>query len=214
MGRAWWWAGLALCLAGCGPTVAEQVQTYNDLGVHLYEQGDYAGSRETFQMALALQPEDSAFLYNIGECYDHMGNNAKAEEYYNQCLQRSPNHARCRHSLAVLLVRTGRRKQAVYMIEDWLRREPKRPDPYAEDGWLWHQAGDLLQAQARLQQAIDVDPHNVRSLMELGLVYEDLGLPERAVTLYERVLDQDPRHHEAEQRLNVLRHKGTGPPKP
>jgi Flp pilus assembly protein TadD len=190
------------------------VRTYNELGVHLFQEGDYAGSRETFQAALALQPADSGLLYNIGECYDRLGNAAKAEEFYNQCLQRSPNHARCRHSLAVLLVRTGRRKQAVYMIEDWLRREPKLADPYAEDGWLWHQAGDLLLAQARLQQAIDVDPHNVRALTELGRVYEDLGLPERAVPLYERALDQNPRQPEVADRLNFLRHKGTNPPKP
>ena len=108
----------------------------------------------------------------------------------------------------------GRRKQAVAMVEDWLARRPKRSDPYAEDGWLWHQAGDLPQAQARLQQALDLDPHNVRALAELALVYEHLGLPERAVVLYERALDVDPGQPDVAQRLNQLRAQGAGRPKP
>jgi Flp pilus assembly protein TadD len=207
-------AWLAWGLVGCGPAVQERVRTYNQDALYLFQQGDYAGACEVYQSALALQPKDLGLLYNIGECYDRLGNAAKAEDAYNQCLQKEPDHVRCRHALAVLLVRTGRRKQAVTMVEDWLAHNPKRADPYAEDGWLWHQAGDLPQAQARLQQALDLDAHNLRALNELALVYEDLGLPDRAVVLYERSLDQDPRQPDVARRLNQLRAKGSGRPKP
>jgi Tfp pilus assembly protein PilF len=209
-----WVASLALLSAGCETSVQQKVRSYNDDGVYLFQQGEYAGARQSFQAALQLQPENVDLLYNVAECYDRQGNTAKAEETYNLCVQKAPNHARCRHALAVLLVRTGRRKQATYMVEDWLAREPKKPDPYAEDGWLWHQAGDLPQAQARLQQALDIDPHNIRALTELGLVYEDLGLPERAVVLYERALQQDPRQPDVVRRLNQLYAKGVKAPKP
>jgi Flp pilus assembly protein TadD len=214
MHRAAWFAGLALCLGGCGPSVQESVRTYNEDGVYLFQHGEFTGAREEFQAALALQPENAGLLYNIGECYDRQGQKEKAEDFYNKCLQRDAGHARCRHALAVLLVRTGRRKQATYMIEDWLAREPKKAEPYAEDGWLWHQAGDLPQAQARLQQALNLDPHNVRALTEMGLVYEELGMPERARVLYERTLDQDSAQPEVKDRLNALLVKGAGRPKP
>jgi Flp pilus assembly protein TadD len=205
---------LAWCLAGCGQDVQERVRTFNQDGLYLYQQGDYAGAREEFQAALKLQPEDPGLMYNVGECYDRLGDTAHAEETYQKCLQKAPDHVRCRHALAALLVRTNRRKEAVYMIENWLAREPKRPDPYAEDGWLWHQAGDLPQAQARLQQALDLDPHNVRALNELALVYEDLGLPERALVLYERSIALDPRQPDVAERMNKLLAKGAGRPKP
>ena len=207
-------AMVAWCLVGCGQDVQERVRTFNQDGLYLFQQGDYAGAREVFQAALTLQPEDPGLMYNVGECYDRLGDTAHAEETYQKCLQKAPDHVRCRHSLAALLVRTNRRKEAVYMIENWLAREPKRPDPYAEDGWLWHQAGDLPQAQARLQQALDLDPHNVRALNELALVYEDLGLPARAVVLYERSIALDPRQPDVVQRLNRLLAKGAGRPKP
>jgi Flp pilus assembly protein TadD len=210
VGVAW----LAWALAGCSPALQERVRSYNEDGLYLFQQGDYAGACQVFQAAAALQPGDAALWYNIGECFDRLGDTAKAEEAYGKCLQKAPDHVRCRHALAALLVRTNRRKQAVFMIEDWLAREPKRPDPYAEDGWLWRQAGDLPQAQARLQQALDLDAHNLRALNELALVYEELGLPERAVVLYERSLAVDPRQPDVAQRLNGLLAKGAGRPKP
>jgi hypothetical protein len=45
-------------------------------------------------------------------------------------------------------------------------------------------------------------------------VYEDLGLPARAVVLYERSIALDPRQPDVVQRLNRLLAKGAGRPKP
>src|SRR5438132_1346568 len=92
---------------------------------------------------------------------------------------------------------------------------------YNEDGVFLYKQGDFLAgrqsfdaAQARLRQALELDPHNVRALVELGLVFEDLAMPDRAVVLYERALQQDPHQPEVAQRLNQLRAKGAGRPRP
>src|SRR5438034_732907 len=82
----------------------------------------------------------------------------------------------------------GGRAEAVRMMDAWIAREPKLSAARAEKGWLLHQAGDLPQAQAVLQEALELDPHDPRALTELGLVYEAMQRPERAVVLYERVL--------------------------
>jgi Flp pilus assembly protein TadD len=100
------------------------------------------------------------------------------------------------------------------MVEDWLIHQPRLAAAYALDGWLWHQSGDLPRAQARLQQALELDPHDVTALTELALVYEDLHRPERAVVLYERVLALDARQPQVENRLHVLLAKGAGRPQP
>src|SRR5207245_10871254 len=128
----------------------------------------------------------------------------KAERYYQQCLLQAPNQADCRHALACLLVREGRKDDAARLIEDWLAREPRLAAAYAEDGWLWRQAGDLPRAQARLQQALELDPHNERALVELGILYETMERPERAVALYERVLADNPRQTEVKRRHALL----------
>jgi tetratricopeptide (TPR) repeat protein len=116
--------------------------------------------------------------------------------------------------LSALLVREGRQPEAVRMVQDWLAREPKRAAAYAEDGWLWHEAGDLPRAQARFQQALALDPHDCRALTELALVYEEMQRPDRAVVLYERCLEQNPNQPDVAKRLTGLLAKGVGRPRP
>jgi Flp pilus assembly protein TadD len=206
--------GLAMLLAGCAPAVQDRVREYNREGVLLYERGDFGGAREHFQAALSLQPEDANLIYNLGDCSDRLGDLANAERLYRECLARSPNHPECRHALTSLMVRQGRRAEAVQMVEEWAAREPKLSSPLAEDGWLCHEAGNLPRAQARLQQALELDPHDIRALNELGRVYEELARPERALVIYERSLAVNPRQTDVARRLDTLRARGVTRPKP
>jgi Flp pilus assembly protein TadD len=214
MRGAAWIAGLLCCLGGCAPLEQERVRDYAEDGVYLFKRGDYANARESFQAALALQPNDPALLYNLGRCYERQGDFAKAERQYQACLERNPDHAECRHALAALLVRDGRGADATRMVKGWLASSPKLAAAHAEDGWLWFQAGDLPRAQAHLQEALELDPHDTRALLELAHVYEALQRPDRAYVLYERVLEQDPHRPEVIDRLNRLRAQGAGRPRP
>jgi tetratricopeptide (TPR) repeat protein len=205
---------LALCVLGCETASQERLRDYNQDGVYLFERGDFTAARASFQAALALKPEDPGLLYNLGECCNRLGQTAKAEQYYNQCLAQAPNHADCRHALASMLIRGGRKDEATRLVEAWLMREPRLAAAYAEDGWLWHEAGDLPRALARLQQALELDPHEPRALVELALVYEAMQRPDRAAALYERVLERAPNQTEIANRLNRLRSQGAGQPHP
>jgi Tfp pilus assembly protein PilF len=208
-------AALALIwLGGCAPTSQDRVRDYNEDGLHLYRQGAYDQAAQTFEAALALEPGDAALLYNAGQCYDRAGDAARAESYYKACLQKAPNHAACRNALAGLMVRHGRRDDAVNMVEGWLASQPKLAAAYAADGCLRHQLGDLPAAKLRLEQALELDPHDRRALIELGLVYEALQRPERSLVLYERALDEDPHQDEVAARLRRLQEQGVKRPRP
>jgi Tfp pilus assembly protein PilF len=199
---------------GCMSEKEERVRIYNEDGLHLFQQREYQQARDSFLAAAALTPDDAALYYNIGHCYERMGDAANAERYYNECLGRDLNHAECRHALAALMVRHGRRDEAVRMVQQWLVREPQRAAAYAEDGWLLFQTGDLPRAQARLQQALALDPHDTRTLIELARVYEAMNRPDRAVALYERVLERNPRQFEVAKRIKSLKSQGTDQPHP
>jgi Tfp pilus assembly protein PilF len=203
-----------LCLVGCATSSEERCQAYNEDGVYLFRRGDYASARESFQAALTLKGNDPGLLYNVGECYDRLGDGAKAERYYRSCLEHEPNHVPCRHALVALLVRENRRPDASQVVQDWLAHAPKLAAAYAEDGWLYYQAGDLPRAQARLHQALEFDPHDVRALTELARVYEAMQRPDRALALYERVLERDPKQPAVTERVNFLLAKGAGKPRP
>jgi Flp pilus assembly protein TadD len=214
MRSAWGLVVAVVCLGGCVAPRPEKVRDYNLDGVHLFQRGNYAAAAESFQAALRLDAQDPTLLYNLGECYDRLGRTPQAEQLYRQCLELTPNHADCRHALAVLLVKSGRGPEASAMIHDWLTREPKLAAAYAEDGWLWLQSGDLPRAQARLYQALDFDPHEPRALIELAVIYETLNRPDRAIVLYERILERNPKHFAVARKLDELRARGVLRPIP
>jgi tetratricopeptide (TPR) repeat protein len=206
--------GLALVLAGCAQTVQERVRELNDDGVRLYRTGAYVQACQSFQDALDLKPGDANLQFNIGQCHDHLREPAKAEAAYRLCLQASPNHAECRHALALLMWQQDRRQETTRMIEDWLGNQPNLAAAQAENGWLWHQLGDVPRARARLVLALRLDPHNNLALTELAQIYEGLDRLDRAAYLYQQVLKYHPEQPDIVFRLSALKAQGAGPPKP
>ena len=141
---------ILLSATGCVAPNQEKVRAFTEDGVHLYTIGDYKDAQESFQAALALKPADADLLYNVGQCCDRLGEDAAAERAYSDCLQRAPNHAECRHALAVLLVREGRWQDATRMVTDWVQREPRKATPIAEDAaWLWARVRRSAEARGR-----------------------------------------------------------------
>lgn len=214
MRRFWWIAFLVCGITACGVNRQERVQEFANDGLRLYQCGDYRHARETFEAALALAPGDVTLQYDLAECWDHLGRLDKAEVLYRDCLQRAPNDPETHHALTLLLMRTGRRDEAVQSVQDWLARQPQLAAPYAEDAYLWHEFGDLKKTQARLQQAYVLDPHDNRTLVEMGRLYEELHYPDRAMSLYEQALACHPNQPDVEQRLSQLRTQGVSRPHP
>jgi Tfp pilus assembly protein PilF len=210
-------AAFALLLtstAGCQTEKEERFRQYNDDGLHLYQRADYVGARDQFEAALVLGPKDANVLFNLGQCCDRLNQAGQAENYYKQCLDIDANHAECRHALAVLLYRVGRRTDADQMIQGWLNNKPELGAAYAEDGWRLRHSGEYQQAVGRFQQALHYDPRNHRALVELGQIYEEQQRPEFALTMYSRALELNPQQPELKERINQLKAKGVGKPLP
>lgn len=205
---------LLFVVAGCDTTVQDRVKEFNREGTLLYRQGEYQAAQENFEEALELKPEDPNLLYNAGQSFDRQGNWPKAEYYYRKCLDKEPDHEEVRFALALVLDRTGRHDDAAKVAQDWLAAHPDHALPYALDGWRLRQDRAFPQAQGRLQQALAIDPHCNRALIELGILYEQLGRPDRALVLYRRALERNPRQPDVIDRVNDLRAKNTGMPLP
>ncbi|HYV34656.1 MAG TPA: tetratricopeptide repeat protein [Gemmataceae bacterium] len=205
---------LAPLTTGCETEKHERFRQYNDEGIHLYQQGDYASARDHFELALPLEPKDASVLYNLGQCNDRLNQTARAEDYYKQCLQANANHPECRHALALLMYRTGRNAEADQMIQEWLNNEPALGAAYAEDGWRLRQAGQFQPAVGRFQQALHYDPKNVRAMTELGQIYEEHEHPELALSMYTLALQQNAQQPALKERINLLMAKGVRKPLP
>ncbi|MFM7519441.1 MAG: tetratricopeptide repeat protein [Planctomycetota bacterium] len=182
------------CAAGCGGLGRND----NAEGVRLYQQGNYLGAVTHFQQALHRQPGSPDCFYNLGATYHQQAkvfgrpeDVRTAEQYYNLCLSRAPDHPACNRGLAVLLVETGRSDRAVGLLDGWARRRPTDPDPQIELARLCQEHGDLREAETHLVDALAIAPGNPRALVALGQLREATGDTTLALANYSRALAAD-----------------------
>lgn len=180
---------LLLISSGCGMVTTGQ----NMQGVRLYRQGQLYGAMEKFQNAMAADPEDADSYYNLAAALHQMGkrnNNPKAlkqaEQLYNECLNRDPEHTDCHRALAVLLVETDRSDRAFVLMKNWATRSPDNPEARVELARLYHEFGDLKTAELQLQQALQLDQTNERAWTAMAWLRESNGNYQQALANYQR----------------------------
>ena len=108
-GRARWPAALIIAsavgaVAGAGlfatPALADpaRARAHFNLAKRYFEVDEYVKAIEEFKAAHVEEP-DPAFLYNIAECYRHMGETKEALVFYRRFLLLSPPNAPTRASV-------------------------------------------------------------------------------------------------------------------
>ena len=100
--------------------------------------------------------------YNLGATHHQLAklhnrdaDYAQAESYYNQCIDKSPNHEECYRGLAVLLVDRGHADQAQQLLTCWSQRSPSLPGPRIELARLNEEQGDRNGGPARVDRSGD-----------------------------------------------------------
>jgi tetratricopeptide (TPR) repeat protein len=178
-------------LSGC------QLMSYghNSEGVKMYQNAYYEGALQQFQKAVDADPNNADAYYNLASTYHQLGklhhrdtDLSQAESNYHRCLDHDPNHEDCYRGLAVLLVDKGHPDQAKEMLELWSQRAPGIPGPKIELARLAEELGDRQTAQARLIEAVHIDPQNARALAALGKLREESGDTGQALANYQRSL--------------------------
>jgi len=201
-------------LCGCGEFAA---QGRNAEGVRLFQQARYQDAMREFQEASYDDPRDADAYYNLAATYHAIGRAERrksdldqAECYYNQCLDRNPNHTDCYRGLAVLLAEQGRRDDAFRLVEGWVQRQPALADAKIELARLNDEFGNRQAAQDQLQEAIAWDPNNPRAWAALGKIREDAGDKAQALANYRRSLLQDDRQPYVASRVSALQGGAVG----
>ena len=211
---------LGLCLtSGCGSFAARGL---NADGVRRFEQAQYQDAIGRFQKAIANDPNNADGYYNLAAAYYRLGTVNKrqsdldqAESYYNQCLDRNPDHAECYRGLAVLLAEQSRSEEAFRLMEGWVDRRPNLPEPKIELARLFDESGDRNSAKERLIEALTIDPDHPRALAALGNIRQQMGEHAQALADYQRSLWHNRFQPEIAARVAALQSTlNTGPVPP
>jgi tetratricopeptide (TPR) repeat protein len=165
----------------------------NMQGVQLYEQGQVYGAMEKFQKAMVNNPRDANAYYNLASTMHRIGAGNKdanalkqAEQLYNECLNRNPDHRDCYRALAVLLVETDRSDRAFVLLKNWAVRNPQNADARVELARLYQEFGDTKTAELQLQQALQLDQTHGDAWSALAYLHESKGDYQQAMANYQR----------------------------
>ena len=81
-------------------------------GLSYLEGESYQSALEDFALLHDAFPNDAAVSFQLGNCYDGLGDLANALYYYNQCLAVEPNHSMARYNKGSVLYALDRKAEA------------------------------------------------------------------------------------------------------
>ena len=122
-----------------------------------------------------------------GQLAEAQGNQVKALDMYTKALEKEPNNSPALLSTARLYAKQGQHDQAIGFYQKAVSVSAE-PATYNELGLAFQQAGKAAEAQSALQQAIQMDPQNVKFRNNLAGLMVSSGRSDEAVRQLEQVL--------------------------
>ncbi len=92
-----------------------------------------------------------------------------------------PGNASLHTRLGYLLLQKNSLDEARASFEQALKLNPRAHDAMTGKGIVLRRQGNLAEAERVLKDALHLNPNPVRTHYELGLVYEQLGMPDKAL---------------------------------
>ena len=131
---------------------------------------------------------------------------SEAVDTYRVLLARWPGHGDSWFNLALLQRRLGRFQDALLAYQRAIEAGVSRPEEAHLNRAVIYTDHLALHAAAELElrRAISLNPAFLPALLNLANLCEDLGQRDEALSLYERILSQDPHFFEALARLANL----------
>jgi serine/threonine-protein kinase len=148
---------------------------------------DWVGAETEFQLALELSPGSA-------DIYDHYGWMCASLERYDDAIRLSQRAWELdplahRTDLASVLLRAGRREEALALATRTIESEPGYARGHATAGWAQLMLGQHAEGVAALERAVAVSPGSTLFLGQLGQAYAMTGKEERARDVLQNLHD-------------------------
>lgn len=170
----------------------------------------------------------------LGRAHESEGNTEAAERLYREVLALDPENAAASHRLGVVLMSDGHTDEGLLHLEQANLLRPDQADVLADLGFAYLDSGDVDQALPLLRSAYERSPRDKRIInnlaqalgysgeydqsfalfreimteaeatSNLAFIYAQTGNGQKAMELYSRALDLDPKLRPAADALVEL----------
>jgi tetratricopeptide (TPR) repeat protein len=166
-------------------------RAHKNLGLLLVQENDFRGALEHLSRAVELGDRDGRNYGLMGHCYINLENHLAAGEAYRNAILQQPDTKDWKVGLARSLLAMERYKDAIALFDSLLETSP-------EDSTLWMlQANAYIGVERPLAAAVNLEAVRMMgkpqssSLVLLGDIYMNAGMPELAKSAYLEVIERD-----------------------
>ena len=154
----------------------------------------------------SLAANDAYYNYLQGMVEERSGNANKALEAYEKAVKQDPQALQVYRDIAELRLRMGQPDAALSAAERVKELAPKDSTSFIFLGNVWVAQGNLAKAAEAYEQALKLDPTNLRALENLGNYYALLD-PDKSLAYYQRYVDLSPRDADIHFQMAIVEHK-------
>lgn len=173
--------------------------SYYQLGLAAWNQGDYIKAKREFSKAIESAPEVAHYYNHLGMVYLQDGDYEKAEENFKKSLKKDPKYSDTRNNLGVLYTKTGKYDNALEEFKN-VGSDPLYPFPhYVETniGIVYRLQKKYDLAEKHQNSALKMKGTHCEAYKELGIIYDEQGLHDKAANNFKKTLDYCPYYVEA-----------------
>jgi tetratricopeptide (TPR) repeat protein len=167
------------------------------IAIGLEASGEAAAAIQSYEAALALDPQEAYAAYNLAKLLFTLGELRRAEELLRRALKRKRDFPEAMVVLSGVLESLGDPAQALSTLEAVLRDRPDYAGALRNGGLLLARLGRWAEAESMLRRALAADPADAHALCWLGNALVRLGGSEAAAECYRRALQLQPEFGEA-----------------
>jgi len=137
----------------------QELESYN-VGIALDQAGEHEAAIREFDKALLVYPEDSTFLFALGNAFFRKGDFVNARRRYEEVLLHAPDHADAYFNLGLIHFHEGEWDKAEESFEKSIALKADQPDVYYLLSAIYRKKGLVEKAQEakRHSVALGADP--------------------------------------------------------
>lgn len=142
----------------------------------VYEQTNLEAGIPRLRELIELErPPEADFYFQLAEAYWHDDRTPEALEWFEQTLERNPNHQIALRNFGLALTRLGRAEEARSLLRRAVEADPNDAKAWTNLGDVLLGLGQAAAARTALEQALTVDPDSPQALHNLARVRAALG---------------------------------------
>lgn len=173
----------------------------HNLAVLEYESEEYASSAKHLETYLRANPEDVEAREVLFDAYVKLEQWEKAYQTALTLLDLAPGNMSYYHFIFDVLSRQKRYDELVPLLKKGLRANPDNPVLTDYLVLVYLETDRESHAMDLMSRALESRPKDVDLMLRLAELADRQGETERAVRVYRRILEVQPKHDEAEKAL-------------